>query len=81
MNLLATIGRHGYALTFGFLLAETIGLPFPASIALVAAGAGIASHALSAPGVLLAALVGLILGDIWMFWLGRYTGWALLGFL
>src|SRR5215470_16367363 len=81
MNLLATLGRHGYALTFGFLLAETIGLPFPASIALVAAGAGIASHALSAPGVLLAALVGLILGDIWMFWLGRYTGWALLGFL
>jgi membrane protein DedA with SNARE-associated domain len=81
MNLLATIGRHGYALTFAFLLAETIGLPFPASIALVAAGAAIASHALSAPGVLLAALVGLILGDIWMFWLGRYTGWALLGFL
>jgi membrane protein DedA with SNARE-associated domain len=81
MNLLATIGRHGYALTFGFLLAETIGLPFPASIALVAAGAAIASHALSAPGVVLAALVGLVLGDIWMFWLGRYTGWALLGFL
>ena len=81
MNLLATIGRHGYALTFAFLLAETIGLPFPASIALVAAGAAIASHALSAPGVLLAALFGLVLGDIWMFWLGRYTGWALLGFL
>ena len=81
MNLLAILGRHGYALTFGFLLAETIGLPFPASIALVAAGAAIASHALSAPGVVLAALVGLILGDIWMFWLGRYTGWALLGFL
>src|SRR5215469_1059615 len=81
MNLLATIGRHGYALTFAFLLAETIGLPFPASIALVAAGAAVASHTLSAPGVLLAALIGLILGDIWMFWLGRYTGWALLGFL
>jgi membrane protein DedA with SNARE-associated domain len=81
MNLLASIGRHGYALTFAFLLAETIGLPFPASIALVAAGAAIASRALSAPGVVLAALAGLILGDIWMFWLGRYTGWALLGFL
>ena len=80
-NLLAIIGRHGYALTCGFLLAETIGLPLPASIALVAAGAGIASHTLSAPGVMLAALIGLIVGDIWMFWLGRYTGWALLGFL
>ena len=79
--LLASIGRHGYALTFAVLLAETIGLPFPASIALVAAGAAIASHSLSASGVILAAMVALILGDIWQFWLGRYTGWALLGFL
>lgn len=80
-GLLASIGRHGYALTFAVLLAETVGLPFPASIALVAAGAGIASHSLSASGVILAAMVALILGDIWQFWLGRYTGWALLGFL
>jgi len=80
-DLLAALGRHGYSLTFAILLAETVGLPFPASIALVAAGAAIASHTLSAPGVLLAALVALILGDIWQFWLGRYTGWALLGFL
>src|SRR5689334_20546397 len=79
--LLATMGRHGYALTFAVLLAETIGLPFPASIALVAAGAAIASHTLSATGVVLAALIGLMVGDIWQFWLGRYTGWALLGFL
>jgi membrane protein DedA with SNARE-associated domain len=75
------MGRHGYALTFAVLLAETVGLPFPASIALVAAGAAIASHTLSATGVMLAAMVALILGDIWQFWLGRYTGWALLGFL
>src|ERR1700747_1033708 len=79
--LLATMGRHGYALTFAVLLAETVGLPFPASIALVAAGAAIASHTLSATRVLLAAMIALILGDIWQFWLGRYTGWALLGFL
>ncbi len=75
------MGRHGYALTFAFLLAETIGLPFPASIALVAAGAAIASNTLSAAGVVFAAIIGLMLGDIWQFWLGRYTGWALLGFL
>jgi membrane protein DedA with SNARE-associated domain len=80
-DILASMGRHGYALTFAILLAETIGLPFPASIALVAAGAAIASHTLAAPGVLLAALAALLLGDIWQFWLGRYTGWALLGFL
>src|ERR1700740_1504635 len=80
-KLLASLGRHGYSLTFAFLLAETIGLPFPASIALVAAGAAIASHTLSATGVVLAALVGLMVGDIWQFWLGRYTGWALPRFL
>src|SRR5215467_12186927 len=80
-HLLASLGRHGYVLTFAVLLAETVGLPFPASIALVAAGAAIASHTLSATGVVIAALAGLILGDIWQFWLGRYTGWALLGFL
>lgn len=80
-QLLAALARHGYSLTFAVLLAETIGLPFPASIALVAAGAAIASHALSATGVIVAALAALILGDIWQFWLGRYTGWALLGFL
>jgi len=80
-ELLTSLGRHGYAVTFAVLLAETVGLPFPASIALVAAGAAIASHTLSAFGLVLTALLALILGDIWQYWLGRYTGWALLGFL
>jgi membrane protein DedA with SNARE-associated domain len=68
-SILASMGRHGYALTFAVLLAETIGLPFPASIALVAAGAAIASHTLSATGVVLAAMFALILGDT------RSSGW------
>jgi len=80
-ELLTSLARHGYAVTFAVLLAETIGLPFPASIALVAAGAAIASHTLSAFALVLTALLALILGDIWQYWLGRYTGWALLGFL
>jgi membrane protein DedA with SNARE-associated domain len=80
-ELLTSLGRHGYAVTFAVLLAETIGLPFPASIALVAAGAAIASHTLSGFAMVLTALLALILGDIWQYWLGRYTGWALLGFL
>lgn len=80
-NLLSMMARHGYVLTFGLLFAEAIGLPFPASIALVAAGAAVASHALSGPGVLLAALIALLIGDTAQFWLGRYSGWALLGFL
>ena len=80
-DLLSMMARHGYVLTFALLFAEAIGLPFPAAIALVAAGAAVASHTLLAPGVLLAAMVALILGDSVQFWLGRYSGWALLGFL
>jgi len=61
--LLSMMARHGYALTFALLFAEAIGLPFPAAIALVAAGAAVASHALSGPGVLLTAMVALMIGD------------------
>jgi membrane protein DedA with SNARE-associated domain len=81
MNLFSLMARQGYALTFGLLLAEAIGLPFPAAIALVAAGAAVAAHALWGPYVLLAAIVALLLGDTVQFWLGRYMGWLLLGFL
>jgi membrane protein DedA with SNARE-associated domain/rhodanese-related sulfurtransferase len=78
---LSFIAPHGYALIFGLLLAEAVGFPFPAALALVAAGAGVASHTLWGAGVLAAAMVGLMIGDIAQFWLGRRTGWALLGFL
>src|SRR5579862_7407994 len=80
-GLLTTLAHHGYALVFSMLLAEAVGFPFPASIALVAAGAGVASHTLSGPGVLLAAMAALLVGDTAQFWLGRSAGWALLGFL
>ena len=80
-HLLPIMARHGYVLTFALLFAEAIGLPLPASIGLVAAGAAVASHTLSGPGVLLAALLALLIGDTAQFWLGRYSGWALLGFL
>ena len=80
-DLLSIIARQGYALTFALLFAEALGLPFPAAIALVAAGAGVASHTLSGPAVLLSAMVALLIGDSAQFWLGRYSGWALLGFL
>ena len=43
---LTAIARHGYALTFAFLFGQAMGLPLPASIALIAAGAAIASHTL-----------------------------------
>jgi membrane protein DedA with SNARE-associated domain len=81
MNLFSLMARHGYAWIFGLLLAEAIGLPFPAAIALVVAGAAVAAHTLWGPYVLVAAVVALLLGDTVQFWLGRYMGWLLLGFL
>ena len=81
MDLVLLMARHGYALTFTLLLAEAVGLPFPAAIALVAAGAAVAAHAVWGPYVVVAAVTALLLGDTIQFWLGRYMGWALLGFL
>lgn len=80
-DMLLLMARHGYALTFCILLAEAIGFPVPAAIALVVAGSAVATHVLSVPAVILAATAALLLGDVAMFWMGRYTGWALLGFL
>ncbi len=81
MDLYLLMARHGYALTFGLLLAEAVGLPFPAALALVAAGAAVGAHALWGPYVLAVAVSALLIGDTAEFWLGRYMGWALLGFL
>jgi membrane protein DedA with SNARE-associated domain len=83
MDLVLLMARHGYALTFSLLLAEAVGLPFPGAIALVAAGAAVAApvHALRGPYVVVAVVSALLLGDTVQFFLGRYMGWALLGFL
>ena len=80
-SLVSMVAQHGYVLVSLILFAEAIGFPFPAAIALIAAGAAIPSHVMSGGGVLTAALIALMAGDILQFWLGRYTGWALLGFL
>jgi membrane protein DedA with SNARE-associated domain len=80
-NLLQTISHHGYALLFLVVFAEAAGLPAPAALALIAAGAAAASHLLSAPIAFSIAIIAMLLGDILLFVLGRYTGWALLAFL
>jgi membrane protein DedA with SNARE-associated domain len=80
-DLLAQIGRHGYVLIFAAVLAEAIGLPVPAALALVAGGAAAASGTLSLPAVLGLALIAMLLGDTLLYILGRYMGWGLLGLL
>jgi membrane protein DedA with SNARE-associated domain len=78
--LLGLITRHGYLLVTAIVFAEAVGLPCPAAVALVAGGAAAASGILS-PAVWLFALGAMLLGDSLLYFLGRYTGWALLGLL
>lgn len=80
-DLLSLAARHGYLLIFLLVLAESIGLPLPASLALVAGGAATAAHTLHAPAVLLLPIGAMMIGDSLTFTFGRYAGWALLGFL
>ena len=80
-NLLIAVSHHGYLLVFLLVFAEAVGLPAPAALALVAAGAASAAHVLSAPVAFLTATVAMLLGDSILFVVGRYTGWALLGFI
>jgi len=80
-DLTVSIAKHGYVLVFAFVLAEAIGLPVPAALALIAAGAASAAHLLRAPLVLTSAIVAMLLGDTLLFLAGRYSGWALLGIL
>jgi len=80
-DLLLMMARHGYALTFTILFAEAIGFPVPASIALVAAGAALASHTLYGPTLVFGGVLALLMGDTIQFWLGKVAGWSLLAFL
>lgn len=80
-SLLAMIAHHGYLLVFLLVLAEAIGLPVPAAVALVAGGAAAAAHFLKLPVVMGMAMLAMLLGDSLLYVLGRHMGWALLGIL
>jgi membrane protein DedA with SNARE-associated domain len=79
--LLSAIGRHGYLVVFFVVLAEALGLPVPAALALVAGGAAAAAGVLHLTTLFLLAVGAMLLGDSLLFVLGRYMGWGLLGFL
>ena len=71
-DLIALISRHGYAVVAAIVFAEAIGLPVPAAIALVAAGAAVAGQVLRAPIVLPLAIAAMVVGDALLFLAGRY---------
>jgi membrane protein DedA with SNARE-associated domain/rhodanese-related sulfurtransferase len=73
--------QHGYAILAAIVLLEAIGIPVPAAVALLIAGGAVARGMLQAQYVLGIAVFAMLAGDTLMFFLGRYTGWWLLGLL
>jgi membrane protein DedA with SNARE-associated domain/rhodanese-related sulfurtransferase len=77
----SALTHHGYAILAAAIFLEAIGLPVPAALALLIAGAAAAHGLLQLPYALGAALAASLVGDTLMFLIGRYTGWWLLGAL
>jgi membrane protein DedA with SNARE-associated domain/rhodanese-related sulfurtransferase len=77
----SAIAQHGYVILSALVFLDALGLPVPAALALLVAGA-VAARGLLQPQYLLGVSVLVMLaGDTLMFLLGRYTGWWLLGAL
>ncbi len=77
-SLLDLIARYGYLVVALFIFAEGVGLPLPGEGALVVAAAAAAQGRLRLAGVLVAAVLGAVLGGTAGYWLGRGAGLALL---
>jgi len=80
-NLLSLISHHGYFFLAIVCLAEALGLPLPAALAILTAGAVAAYGGLHFYLVFGIALLSMICGDVILYFMGRVSGWALLGFL
>lgn len=80
-DLLPLISRHGYLLLASVCFAEAIGLPLPAAIAVVTAGAVAAYGKLHFYSVFVFAFTAMLAGDLILYFVGRVSGWALLGIL
>ncbi len=80
-DFLTLFARHGYGLLALIVFLEAMGLPVPAAVALLAAGAASALHVMHPFPAVLFAVAAMVTGDVLMFWLGRVSGWWLLGVL
>jgi membrane protein DedA with SNARE-associated domain len=80
-DLVPLISRHGYLLLAAICFAEAVGLPLPAALAMLTAGAVAAYGKLNLYSVLGISLVAMLIGDVILYFTGRASGWALLGFL
>ncbi|HMJ62754.1 MAG TPA: VTT domain-containing protein [Bryobacteraceae bacterium] len=80
-SLLPEIARYGVPLLAGVVFLEAVGLPLPASLALLVAGASAAHGSLRPAVALPAALAAMLCADNLLYFAGRYTGWWLLRIL
>lgn len=80
-DLLKLMIQHGYVIVALAVFLEAVGVPVPAALALFAVGVAGALHKLNLATALPLAVVAMMVGDSLLFWLGRRTGWSLLGYL
>jgi membrane protein DedA with SNARE-associated domain len=80
-DLRSLLVHHGYLLLALVCFAEAVGLPVPAALAMLTAGAVAAYGGLHFYLVIIVAIVAMVIGDLILYFTGRVTGWALLGFL
>ena len=73
--------RHGYALLFGWVLFEQMGLPIPAAPLLIAAGALARAGKMNLTFAVALAFIAVILADLFWYSLGRYRGGRILKLL
>lgn len=75
------IARYGYQSLFLFLFLEAIGLPIPGAVALLAAGAAVASGVMRLAIALPVSMLAMLIADTLLYVAGRYSGWSLLAVL
>ncbi len=80
-ELMEFMAQHGYALIFFSVFAEQIGVPVPSNFLLITAGVLIGLGQLDASAVIIVTLFAALLGDTIWFYVGRRSGYRVLGFL
>lgn len=79
--LLSLVARHSY-LALGLVVGlGALGIPMPVTVTLIAAGAASAAKVLRPEIAFVVSVAASMLGDNLLYWLGRHTGWWLLGTL
>src|SRR5260370_22500132 len=80
-DLLSTMSHHGCLFRAAVCLAEAMGFPLPAALAVLTAGAVAAYGDLHLYLVIAIGVLAMLAGDIFLYYMGRVSGWRLLGFL